>query len=102
MRSTITTVLALLILVLVTGCGQPLTRAEFQSYHPWSTEIVIDKPTDDNGQIATLVYPDAIPRMDFNAPHSVRYEHGIHVLKVRAADDIVIERRWEISLPLAR
>ena len=86
-------ILALAILCLsLTGCGQPLTRADFEAAHPWSPNpLVLNDPAAANDRVTTLAYPDAIPRLD---PVTGAYhrEHGMHVLRVQAG--VVIERTW--------
>lgn len=83
----------ILLSLLLIGCGD-YTRADFKRHHPWSMEGLVDVPTADNGHVATYVYPDALPSIHPVTGHYAR-EHGVHILKVRAADDMVIERRWE-------
>lgn len=81
----------ILLCVLVTGCGNPQSRAQFKSSHPWTKEMDLG-----NGRYA---YPDKIPEITTEGSYS--REDGMHVLTVTADGDTVVAYRWIVSEPLA-
>ena len=80
-----------LICIMLTGCGQPQSRAAFKASHPWSQEMDLG-----NGRFA---YPDKIPEITPGGAYS--REDGMHVLTVTADGDTVVAYRWIVSEPLS-
>lgn len=100
MRSTIKTItIALITLAALTGCGQSLTRSEWEKNHPWCKPIAEIKGAP--GEPTRVVYPDRLPSLTPSADgrtaiYSVT--DGVHILHIR--DGIVVAREWQNSQPL--
>lgn len=79
------------------GCGQPITRAEFERTHPWCSGMEVIPATAENGMIATVAYPDKVPRI---APGPVAgtgtyyRASGIHVLRYDQKG-VAVGCRWQ-------
>jgi hypothetical protein len=91
-------ILALVTLATLAGCGQPLTRTEWESHHPWCKPIA-EIPADDG--TARIVYPDRLPSLTPSADGRTATYHttaGVHILHVRGND--VFARDWQTSVVL--
>ncbi len=73
------------------GCGSPLTRAEFEHYHPWCSPMEVIPASPANDMVATLVYPDRIPGI---TPSVYSWRSGIHILRVNQ-EGLVLYRTWQ-------
>ncbi len=81
----------LILIPLLALCGcTPETRSSFERAHPWTVPMEVDPIP---GQPLTVVYPDAIPRVDHHGAY--KRTHGVHINQYDAEGNLVSHRFQE-------